>query len=78
MSDPAAEPGAPTTTEGVAPAPSSIPPPADKSVASELQKRVPYSSNVMRIASTPDRVLLRLNKFTNPANLCCIPSLTPA
>ena len=54
MSDSAAEPGAPTEV-------SNMPPSQDKSIASEVKKRVP--SGALSLASTPDRILLRLNKY---------------
>ncbi|KAK4545245.1 hypothetical protein LTR36_003425 [Oleoguttula mirabilis] len=54
MSDPAAEPGAPSS--GAV----DIPPASEKSVAAEAKKRAP---KVTSLAATPDRVLLRLNKL---------------
>jgi hypothetical protein len=54
MSDAAAEPGAPVDTT------KNIPPASEKSISKEVQKRAPNS--VLRVASTPDQVILRLNK----------------
>jgi len=55
MSDPAAEPGAPT---GGA---TNIPSASEKSVANEVKQRVP--SQVLSIARTPDKLILRINKL---------------
>ena len=55
MSDPSAEPGAPT---GGATNVSSA---SEKSIASEVKQRVP--SNLISIARAPDNILLRLNKY---------------
>ena len=60
MSDPAAEPGAPT---GGA---TNIPSAQDKSIAAEAKKRVP--NNVVSLARAPDRIILRLNKYVVIAN----------
>jgi len=55
--DAAAEPGVPVeNTE-----PSYIPPAGEKSVAKEVEKRAP--SGLLDIASKPDRIILRLNKY---------------
>ncbi|KAK5131467.1 hypothetical protein LTR08_000931 [Meristemomyces frigidus] len=54
MSDPAAEPGAPS---GGA---TNIPPASEKSIAAEANKRAPKLASY---AATPDRVLLRMNKL---------------
>ncbi|KAK5684966.1 hypothetical protein LTS10_003041 [Elasticomyces elasticus] len=56
MSDPTTEPGAPSG--GVS---SEIPPAQEKSVAAETNKRAPPS--LLRLAATPDRVILRVNKL---------------
>ena len=56
MSDPATEPGAPSQA-----ASSEIPAPQEKSVAAEAKKRAP--PRLLQLAATPDRVLLRLNKY---------------
>ena len=55
MSDPAAEPGAPTG--GATNMPSS----SEKSIANEVKERVP--DKAISIARTPDRLILRLNKY---------------
>nr|POF03436.1 hypothetical protein CFP56_72532 [Quercus suber] len=57
MSDPAAQPGAPA--DGA----TKLPPSADKSVAREAQRRAPKATS---LAATPDRILLRLNKYASP------------
>nr|POF23918.1 hypothetical protein CFP56_54854 [Quercus suber] len=54
MSDPAAQPGAPTNGA------TKLPPSSDKSVAREAQRRAPKATS---LAATPDRILLRLNKL---------------
>ena len=54
MSDPAAEPGAPT---GGA---TNIPPESEKSIAAEVKKKVP--GRAIELARTPDKLILRLNK----------------
>ncbi|KAK5107527.1 hypothetical protein LTR62_001057 [Meristemomyces frigidus] len=54
MSDPVAEPGAPTGAP-------KIPEANEKSVSAEVQKRVP--NRLLRLAASPDSVLLRLNKI---------------
>ncbi|GAB7360022.1 hypothetical protein MBLNU230_g7546t1 [Neophaeotheca triangularis] len=54
MSDPASEPGAPDGGN------INIPPAAEGSVSKKAQAKLP---NLASIASTPDRVLLRLNKL---------------
>ncbi|EMC92119.1 hypothetical protein BAUCODRAFT_78596 [Baudoinia panamericana UAMH 10762] len=54
MSDPVAEPGAPSS--GV----TELPPAQEKSIATETKKRAP---TLARLAATPDRVILRLNKL---------------
>ena len=53
MSDPVAEPGVPTSN-------TNVPPANEKSVAAEAKKRVP--NRLLALASTPDSILLRLNK----------------
>jgi hypothetical protein len=55
MSDPAAEPGAPT---GGA---TNIPAASEKSIAAEVKERVP--NRLLSVASTPDQIILRLNKY---------------
>lgn len=55
MSDPAGEPGVPAENH-----PTSIPPASEKSVAAEVQKRAP---KLVDLARTPDKVILRLNKY---------------
>lgn len=55
MSEPASQPGAPS--DGA----QKLPPASEKSVAKELDKRVPQE--VKGIFATPDRILLRLNKY---------------
>lgn len=57
--DAAAEPGVPVETE-----PSYIPPAGEKSVAKEVEKRAP--SGLINIASKPDKIILRLNKYVQP------------
>lgn len=59
MSDPAAEPGAPT---GGA---TNVPPASEKSIAAEVKKQVP--GRAIALARTPDSIILRLNKYTLPA-----------
>ena len=54
MSDAAAEPGAPADTT------KNIPAANEKSVAREVQKKAP--SSLLNLASTPDKIILRLNK----------------
>lgn len=55
MSEPASQPGAPS--DGA----QQIPPASEKSVAKELDKRVP--KEVKSAMATPDRIILRLNKY---------------
>ena len=50
----AEEPGAPTSV------PTNMPTASDKSIANEVKQRVP--GKVVSLASTPDRLILRLNK----------------
>lgn len=57
MSDAAAEPGVPVENQA-----SSIPPAGEKSVAKEVQKRAP---GLVALARTPDKILLRLNKYVS-------------
>lgn len=57
MSDPVAEPGAPT---GGA---TNLPPASEKSIAAEVKDKVP--GRAIALARTPDRILLRLNKYDN-------------
>lgn len=54
MSDAAAEPGAPTNGA------TNIPPASEKSIAAEVKDKVP--ERAITLASTPDKILLRLNK----------------
>lgn len=61
MSDPAGEPGVPAENN-----PSSIPPAAEKSVSAEVQKRAP---TLVSLARTPDKILLRLNKYASFQNI---------
>lgn len=55
MSEPASQPGAPS--DGA----QKLPQASEKSVAKELDKRVP--TEVKSAFHTPDRILLRLNKY---------------
>lgn len=54
MSEPASQPGAPS--DGA----QNIPPPSEKSVAKEIEKKMP--SQVGKALAGPDRIILRLNK----------------
>jgi len=56
MSDPTTEPGAPAAGTN-----SDIPPAQEKSMAAEAKKRAP--PRLLQIAATPDRLMLRLNKY---------------
>lgn len=58
----AEEPGAPTTI------PTNMPTASDKSIANEVKQRVP--NKVVSLASTPDRLLLRLNKYVLTWTVC--------
>ena len=62
MSDPAAEPGAPT---GGA---TDVPPASEKSIAAEVKKKVPEKA--VTLARTPDRIILRLNKYEERRDTC--------
>lgn len=61
MSDPAAEPGAPTGNTST-----NMPSASEKSIANEVKQRVP--NNILDVARTPDKLILRLNKYALPAN----------
>ena len=61
MSDPTGEPGVPAENH-----PTSIPAASDKSVAKEVEKRVPKLVDLTR---TPDKIILRLNKYA-ASQLC--------
>ncbi|KAK5164561.1 uncharacterized protein LTR77_009767 [Saxophila tyrrhenica] len=62
MSDPAAEPGVPN--DGA----TNVPAAGEKSIAAEVKQRVP--GRVVSLASTPDRIILRINKLlANPGGL---------
>jgi hypothetical protein len=70
MSEPASQPGAPA--EPV----TNLPPASEKSVAKEVQKRVP--GNIAKALATPDRILLRLNKYVRDVSFwsaltCALP-----
>ena len=55
MSEPAAEPGVPS--DGV----KSIPPAQEKSIAKEIERKMPAKAT--SLLATPDRIILRLNKY---------------
>jgi len=63
MSDPTAEPGVPAENHPDPDSSVSIPPAAEKKVA-EVKKRAP---GLVDLVKTPDRILLRLNKFVVPS-----------
>lgn len=54
MSDPTAEPGAPTTGS------TNIPSASEKSISNAAQKRAPKLTS---LAAQPDRIILRVNKY---------------
>jgi hypothetical protein len=64
MSDPTVEPGVPGESHPHPDSSVSIPPAAEKKVA-EVKKRAP---GLVDLVKTPDRILLRLNKFVLPLN----------
>lgn len=76
MSEPASQPGAPA--DGA----QNIPPASEKSVAREMEKKVP--AKVTSALATPDAILLRLNKYetdrreTTSPNIQIDCSLLPA
>ena len=64
MSDPTAEPGVPAENHPDPESSVSIPPAAEKKIA-EVKKRAP---GLVDLVKTPDRILLRLNKFVIPSD----------
>jgi len=62
MSDPTVEPGVPAESHPRPDSSVSLPPAAEKKVA-EVKKRAP---GLVDLVKTPDRILLRLNKFVLP------------
>lgn len=61
MSDSAAEPGAPQGAQTT-----NMPSQSEKSIASEVKQRVP--DKAISLARTPDRIILRLNKYVLPSS----------
>ena len=64
MSDPTAEPGVPAENHPDPDTSVNIPPAAEKKIA-EVKKRAP---GLVDLVKTPDRILLRLNKFVLQPN----------
>lgn len=63
MSDPAAEPGAPTGGATEKPHAAS-----EKSLASEAHRKAP---KLISLAATPDHIILRLNKYVTTMPFLC-------
>lgn len=70
MSDPTAEPGVPAENHPDPDTSVNIPPAAEKKIA-EVKKRAP---GLVDLVKTPDRILLRLNKFVLQPNTSPYPS----
>ena len=85
MSDPTAEPGVPAENHPDPDSSVSIPPAAEKKIA-EVKKRAPVGRLVAEVVAdvhdhllgglvdlvkTPDRILLRLNKFVIDSRYLC-------